>query len=1298
MAGAGKVLEFIQELVKRGVSPNEIKRQTGYGQLVDGSWAKYGDLDRARAQGYVPTYHGTKSQHDELDMEYLDLGLHTGTQQQANLRLKDVASQNRGYGDRYTGGYEDGAQIQSLMVRPGRELEMEDVGDWRNSHQVIEGLIHNPKFAKHKRKLEDWYQESVETAEQFADSDEWLASAENKEFIDEIRDLIRSDGYDSIRYVNQVENLHGSDAGLTPAAEAARKKISDRINQINTDVAERNPPPSDPSQIEEWLKTRNQLTDSEAAEIERLEAESMRIYEDPASKADNTSLISLDLGNVRSSSALFDPAKKGLPNLLASAAPVAAGLTGLGAMGQSGDSEAGIVGSAFRRLFKSSDGYTFAELPDGRIESVHKGPTGQYEVSEDLGFGSYDEMKEFMEDDVWQIGDEIGALRSKKQNVDVDDWNQFRAQPDQEDMIEQALQKQRGGESGALMPVDEQYFKSRKNAMDSLSDADKQAYESMLVERNNTQKQITSERMKMFDENFQPLNTDEAKFAERKAAQLQAKHDELAENAENFLRSKGVLGAGAAVVGLGALGQSDESEAGPFGDLVKAGKKTLVDRYHGTPHTFDEFDLGQMGSGEGAQAYGWGAYLAGRRGTAEFYRDSLTNTGTKIDELDGEMLDVLGHRAWDDIDANNLDIDDIDDYDFSRFTTDDVIDAYKQAAEQFDDEAVRYFAETLEKNPELAASVRDSKLQLGKYDYNSAEYAGVDRKEAMSAVQALNRALEKQLDDEWTALMPPEVKGNLYKAGAPSDEYLLDWDNSLADQPSYVRDRLLAAYGSELESYARKRGVPVEKLTGKQAYYSIKPDAIDQREASEALDAIGIPGSRYLDGSSRRAGEGTRNYVIWDQDAIGRTTKIGALGGLAAGLAATPDDAEAGPLASGARRLIDPRFTSPVGAGSPRKGLIPAIEGMPTEVEMRQMDRGTGHNLYDFEGHPYILTQSDRSAAGGVLTGLQGKSIDPVDLRGGRDFMFDEPSAGQVWASDPRVVDNLYKRAQRLKNEYGKDPLLLPYSMAPTGIDFATMPLDTMINYARSGMSKTNKAKLDRKIKKIIPEWGGVDNPASNELFRDVPGDKRKAVADLIDKEFRDVPGGLSISEARAATSDAAQYVVDDGSLRNIGRIDTSRGVITDSGHPTYIGGLPGEGVGTLKGDYSVRPFMEERGRVLSHGPSDIRSLSMNPSFGEGIIDESLLKRIYGGKYALAPATAVLAGLQSPDSKAAPSSTGTIEAAKAPWLQAAADYMDQVELPVIGNPFEGLSAWARGAAYQDDDRLERAAIGALDLM
>ena len=46
--------------------------------------------------------------------------------------------------------------------------------------------------------------------------------------------------------------------------------------------------------------------------------------------------------------------------------------------------------------------------------------------------------------------------------------------------------------------------------------------------------------------------------------------------------------------------------------------------FHGSPHAFDRFDNAAIGTGEGAQAYGYGHYLADSEGVARSYRDDIT--------------------------------------------------------------------------------------------------------------------------------------------------------------------------------------------------------------------------------------------------------------------------------------------------------------------------------------------------------------------------------------------------------------------------------------------------------------------------------------------------------------------------------------------------------------------------------------------------------------------------------------------------------------------------------------------------
>jgi hypothetical protein len=71
----------------------------------------------------------------------------------------------------------------------------------------------------------------------------------------------------------------------------------------------------------------------------------------------------------------------------------------------------------------------------------------------------------------------------------------------------------------------------------------------------------------------------------------------------------------------------------PFSNALvsSAGLINFLPAFHGTPFDVDKFKLEKIGTGEGAQAYGWGLYFAQARSVGEKYRDALSKFGTKKD-------------------------------------------------------------------------------------------------------------------------------------------------------------------------------------------------------------------------------------------------------------------------------------------------------------------------------------------------------------------------------------------------------------------------------------------------------------------------------------------------------------------------------------------------------------------------------------------------------------------------------------------------------------------------------------------
>jgi hypothetical protein len=91
-----------------------------------------------------------------------------------------------------------------------------------------------------------------------------------------------------------------------------------------------------------------------------------------------------------------------------------------------------------------------------------------------------------------------------------------------------------------------------------------------------------------------------------------------------------------------------------------------------------------------------------------------------------------------------------------------------------------------------------------------------------------------------------------------------------------------------------------------------------QPPGTRILRDKGIPGIKYLDGNSRSVGEGSRNYVVFDENLISIVKKYGIAGAVVAGLL-TNEQAQAFQNEALAERLM-PYMQQGQGNGNPRLG------------------------------------------------------------------------------------------------------------------------------------------------------------------------------------------------------------------------------------------------------------------------------------------------------------------------------------------------------------------------------------------
>jgi hypothetical protein len=299
---------------------------------------------------------------------------------------------------------------------------------------------------------------------------------------------------------------------------------------------------------------------------------------------------------------------------------------------------------------------------------------------------------------------------------------------------------------------------------------------------------------------------------------------------------------------------------------------------------------------------------------------------------------------------------------------------------------------------------------------------------------------------------------------------------------------------------------------------------------------------------------------------------------------------------------FDPRFDPRVNEQEKLRSLVTDVDEPRVQVPKA--------SLVDFEGRPFLTSMSDRTGVG-LLKSINDVELNrPVNMRGGQDYMFNNPF---VWAAAKGPAKKLLKDAQIIKAETGQNPIYMPYRMAPTGGDFSSMTGESMLSFADASMTKKAQKKLDREIKKIIPDWAGVSDPDSIQQFRNASDINRKKLKNMLDVGFRD-EGGLSIGQARLSVADPTQLNAQEGGLMNVGEIFADQPISGMSGHPDYPYGVPGQGIARLVEDVNIFQLLpnvvEARGipDPLSPRAKDLRSLQMKPH--AGVISEGLLRRL----------------------------------------------------------------------------------------
>ncbi|MBF1109831.1 MAG: hypothetical protein HXL56_04905 [Solobacterium sp.] len=284
-------------------------------------------------------------------------------------------------------------------------------------------------------------------------------------------------------------------------------------------------------------------------------------------------------------------------------------------------------------------------------------------------------------------------------------------------------------------------------------------------------------------------------------------------------------------------------------DLDKLRKKHNYQYYqsawHGSPHDFDTFDLGAIGTGEGNQAHGWGLYFAKKKSVSRNYQKELSKRlGTTNPKL--FKVEIPDEKTM------------LDEDKYFKEQNKDVVNRIVSAVNDLD--------------------IDKRKSLLSYYKEHPAYPVNKEYEKILGKIQSINQDREYITD----ALVNNVSKIKEKIAREAAAEYGYNLDELKADNTFEMAKKLigeinekLSALEKEKEVEGAKEKIKEDKIlesigdtftktpyTGRDVYVALSKAFGGDKGASEFLNSTGVKGITY-DGYT----DG-RCYVVFDDKAI----------------------------------------------------------------------------------------------------------------------------------------------------------------------------------------------------------------------------------------------------------------------------------------------------------------------------------------------------------------------------------------------------------------------------------------------
>lgn len=276
--------------------------------------------------------------------------------------------------------------------------------------------------------------------------------------------------------------------------------------------------------------------------------------------------------------------------------------------------------------------------------------------------------------------------------------------------------------------------------------------------------------------------------------------------------------------------KTEETEKG-IAFYQSANKKNITtfnqSAYHGTPHRFDEFSTEHIGSGEGAQAHGWGLYFAADKKIAQNYYDALNSVDYYYDNIRQIGANLILYKRIHEQGKESI--------------LEEISKKEEEIKKKLENEEKNEFSEILN--------------NFGAWNSKSAyEFELKQLEVTREIVEKFNPKKFKKSSGE----------GQLFEVDIPDDSELLDEGKPLKEQNQNVKTALFLI-NRETKGRLNQELQRIEQRKTPQGwhfYWCLADILGSEKLASQKLNEYGIKGITY-DGK-----QDGRCYVIFDDKAV----------------------------------------------------------------------------------------------------------------------------------------------------------------------------------------------------------------------------------------------------------------------------------------------------------------------------------------------------------------------------------------------------------------------------------------------